>query len=80
MQKKNMVTLPLNGTAVTVWFIAPTNPDWVKSIQLESREPNLAVSIQQADQLVRMLVDEWVFSEEEAAYVQNCGCGQSHLH
>ena len=80
MQKKNMVTLPLNGIPVTVWFVAPTNPDWVKSIQLESNKPNLAMSIEQADALVRMLVDEWVFSEEENELLRNCGCGEDHVN
>ena len=80
MSKQSMINIPINGIPVTIWFDQPVNNGWEKSIRLESMVPNLGVSPQQASDIVNLILDLWVFSEEDLQLARGCSCGVSHIN
>lgn len=77
---QNMVKLHLRETPVTVWYDKPGTPGWVESIRLESDAPALAVSPEEAADLIRDIMLDWTLSIEEHEFIRECPCGEPHIN
>jgi hypothetical protein len=86
MSSDNMIrTNLLDGTPVTVWFNRPnldtheSTVKWMGDVRLEAATGLPAVSPDEIESLLRFVLDEWAFSQEEAAFMRSCPCGESHI-